>query len=112
MLSAQIFNYFDQSFHTVVNLLGVSADYISVKKNNPDKTGITVGYSGRGDSTLVQSLDVETKTITVKAEDFSAVGPEKFDQFIIAGQKYVADSVQKVHLNGKIIGYRITTKGK
>jgi len=111
MLGQALHNIFDQSFITVIDLLGVPCDYKCVKDATNNKTNITVGYSGRSEAPLVQSLGVESKTITVKVADFKHA-PEKFDQFLIKGQNYVAESVQQVHLNGNIIGYRIRTKGK
>ena len=112
MLSAQTYGNFKNSFDLVVNLLGVSADYTCVKDNTNSKVGITVGFSSsKTDTTLVQSQGINSAIITCKVADFTNA-PAKFDRFVINTQTFVADSVHKVHLNGRIIGYRIQTQGK
>ncbi len=112
MLSTATYSLVNGAFHTAINLLGMPADYICIKDSTRNKTGIIIGFSGgNSDERLIQSMGIEGKTITAKVEDF-AQPPEKFDQFVINGQKHVADSVHVVHLNGNIIGYKIMTKGK
>ncbi len=112
MLNQPFYDVINSGFHIAINLLGTQGDYHCVKDPTRDKTGLTMGFAGgTSDSTLVQSFGVESKTITVKVEDFSQP-PEKFDQFVINGQRHVAESVHLVHLNGRVIGYKIRTKGK
>jgi hypothetical protein len=112
MLDKQVYGIVNSAFHTAINLLGMPADYASIKDPTKNKKGIIIGFSGgSSDQTLVQSMGIEGKTITAKVEDF-ATPPEKFDQFVVNGQKHVADSVHLIHLNGTVIGYKIMTKGK
>lgn len=112
MLSTDLYSTIDGAFVTVIDLLGVKADWVNVKTETT-KT-LTVGFSkmGNTDQPNVNAYALAGKTITAKAGDFTDVTPEKFDSFTIKGEKFIAETVTPVRLNDTIIGYKITTRGK
>ena len=112
MLNNDLYSTVDGAFIMVIDLLGVKADWTNVK-TNVTKT-LTVGFSkmSNTDQPNVNSYALAGKTITAKAADFTDVTPEKFDSFVVRGEKFIAETVTPVRLNDTIIGYKITTRGK
>jgi hypothetical protein len=113
MLTDKLYGTVDTAFNAVIDLLGTKAEWTNVKT---DTTKILrVGFSkiSNTDQPNVNSYALAGKTITAKAKDFSSgITPEKFDSFIVNGEKFIAETVTPVRLNDTIVGYKITTRGK
>lgn len=99
------------AFEQVIDLLGTQFEHHKAK---PPKTvtNVRVGFksAGKGDEEVINSLGMSAKIITIKASSL-ATPPEKFDRFIRAGESYTADSVHPIHLNDRLIGWKLYCKG-
>jgi hypothetical protein len=112
MLTTALYDQINGAFVSVVDLLGVQAIWESTK-TKISKT-VIVGFSNNSNTDVsnVNSYALAGKTITVKAQDFKELPPEKFDSFTIKGERHIAETVTPVRLNDTIIGYKVVTRGK
>ena len=112
MLTERLYGTIDQAFNAAIDLLGTKAEWTNVKTDTTKVLRVGFARIGNDDQTNVNSYALAGKTITAKAKDFSTVTPEKFDSFLINGERFIAETVTPVRLNDTIIGYKITTRGK
>lgn len=110
MLANSTFNDVQGAFNQAIDALGVQASFVQAKA--PGNTGnMTIGFRmvKAEESEIVDAYGVNTSVLTAKAADF-ATPPEKFDRFTINGERFTVQSVQAVHLNTAIIGYKMFAK--
>lgn len=112
MLTERLYGTIDTAFNAAIDLLGTKAEWTNVKSGTVKTLRVGFARMGNTDETNVNSYALAGKTITAKAIDFSEVTPEKFDSFLVNGEKFIAETVIPVRLNDTIIGYKITTRGK
>ncbi len=112
MLSQQTYGSVHGAFDYAIDLLGVPADWTSTKHG--DTGNFVVGFAsvGKTDQDLVNAYGIAGKIITAKISSFKGTAPEKFDSFVIKGEKFIAAAVHPIPMRGEVIGYKIMTNGK
>lgn len=112
MLGASDYNNVKGSFEQVIELLGSPCVWTQAKPPHATKT-VRAGFrtAGAQDTEVVNAYGMGAKIITLKAADFTTA-PEKFDKLQFGTERYTADSVQPVHLNAAVIGWKIFVKGQ
>ena len=99
------------AFDQIIDLFGTQFEHHMAK---PPKTvtNVRIGFKsvGKDDTEVVNSLGMSAKIITIKVDSLGTP-PAKFDRFIRPGESYTADAVHPIHLNDKIVGYKIYCKG-
>ena len=112
MLTERLYGTIDQAFNAAIDLLGTKAEWTNVKTGATKVLRVGFAKMSNTDQPNVNSYALAGKTITAKAKDFTDVTPEKFDSFLVNGEKFIAETVTPVRLNDTIVGYKITTRGK
>jgi hypothetical protein len=111
MLDAATKGKMAAAFSTAIVTLGSPMQWQEALPPNRTAT-ITAGFRAvnRDDLSIVNAYGVETKVITVRAQDLPQA-PAQFDAFIINGERYVVQASHQVHLNDLLVGHRCYCKG-
>ena len=111
MLGAGDFSKVKGSFEQVVGLLGVPSTWTQAKPPH-GTAAINVGLKTAGpkDVEIVNAFGIDAKILTIRAIDMTTP-PEKFDTFTVNGERFTADAVHPVLLNGTVIGWKIYIRG-
>ena len=111
MLASSDFANVRGSWESGVTMLGVPAAWTRAKAAGA-AANLTVGFKTAGvkDVEIVNAYGINAIILTVRAIDVT-VPPEKFDTFVVSGQRITADAVHPVHLNGSVIGWKIYARG-
>lgn len=112
MLGAVDYGNVKGSFEQVIELLGSPCIWTQAKPPHATKT-VRAGFrtAGAQDAEVVNAYGIGAKIITLKAADFT-VPPEKFDKLQFNAERYTADSVQPIHLNAAVVGWKIYARGQ
>jgi hypothetical protein len=112
VLSSALYATYKAQYERVIDTLGVSAVF------KHTATGVTSNIvcgsriAGDKDDAIVNAYGIGALIFTLKALDFTATPPLKFDLLTIGSETYVIDHVSPVHLNGSVFGYRCFVRGK
>lgn len=111
MLSSADRKKFRDAQKQVLDLLGVPAVWTQVKAPKATSS-VTVGFKTASwqDEELINAFGIGAKVLTVKVSDIAVI--EKFDAFVISGERYTIDSVMPVHINGELVFWKCFVRGK
>lgn len=112
MLSAAIQATWRSQYAQLIYALGTAALWTQAKAPN-QTADLVVGFRGLGrdDLELINAYGVEAKAVTVVITDLP-VPPQKFDNFHIHGEDFVAQAVHTTYMNGLAVSYRVMVVGR
>jgi hypothetical protein len=110
MLSAAERSKFRAAQESIVDMLGVPSQWIQAKA--PKATAnATIGFKTAGwkDESIISAYGIGAKVITVKVRDIAVI--EKFDQFVVSGERYTINAVSPIYINGEHAFHKCFVKG-
>ena len=113
MLSAEIFGKMQSGFNQVVDVLGVPAEYHQTKVPKAVTNIAAVGFKSPkpDEEAIINAIGVSGRIVTIQEADLP-VPPVKLDRLFIHGEVWTVEAVNRIDLNGTIIGYKLLCKGR